>query len=294
MYFCAIIMKNTTMWKENLYQQVEILLKEHDEFPIGEHQHSFFEMAYILEGSGTFYAYTVGSERECHTYEAGDLFLIPPSRIHVYTIRTHSRYVFIRFTENYVFDSIGHYVGRALEVQSGFRMQPAPADREAIRRLMGLLVEETSGKRALSEMLLSNYVNSLILLTARGLDATETGVGPEGDKARNLLLYIEQHIDQPDELRLEALAARFQLSPTYIGRFFKRNFGEDFRLYVSKNRLKRVEELLTGTRMSVKEIASRMGYIDSCYLNKLFRQHHGMTPMDYRKAYTPETGGHQL
>lgn len=294
MYFCAIIMKNTTMWKENLYQQVEILLREHDEFPIGEHQHSFFEMAYILEGSGTFCAHTVGSERECHTYEAGDLFLIPPSRIHVYTIRTHSRYVFIRFTENYVFDSIGHYVGRALEVQSGFRMQPVPADREAIRRLMELLVEEASGKRALSDMLLSNYVNSLILLTARGLDATETGVGPEGDKARNLLLYIEQHIDQPDELRLEALAARFQLSPTYIGRFFKRNFGEDFRLYVSKNRLKRVEELLTGTRMSVKEIASRMGYIDSCYLNKLFRQHHGMTPMDYRKAHTPETGGNQL
>lgn len=285
MYFCAIIMKNTTMWKENLYQQVEILLREHDEFPIGEHQHSFFEMAYILEGSGTFCAHTVGSERECHTYEAGDLFLIPPSRIHVYTIRTHSRYVFIRFTENYVFDSIGHYVGRALEVQSGFRMQPAQADREAIRRLMELLVEEASGKRALSEMLLSNYVNSLILLAARGLDATETGVGPEGDKARNLLLYIEQHIDQPDELRLEALAARFQLSPTYIGRFFKRNFGEDFRLYVSKNRLKRVEELLTGTRMSVKEIASRMGYIDSCYLNKLFRQHHGMAPMDYRKAH---------
>lgn len=284
------------MWKENLYQQVEILLREHDEFPIGEHQHSFFEMAYILEGSGTFYAYTMGSERECHTYEAGDLFLIPPNRIHLYTIRTHSRYVFIRFTENYVFDSIGHYLERALEIRSGFRMRLVQNDCESIRRLMVLLVEEASSKRALSEMLLSNYVNSLILLTVRALDATatETGVGPEGDKARNLLLYIGQHIDQPDELRLGALAARFQLSPTYIGRFFKRNFGEDFRLYVSKNRLKRVEELLTSTRMSVKEIASRMGYIDSCYLNKLFRQHHGMTPMDYRKAHTPETGGYQL
>ena len=75
MYFCAIIMKNTTMWKENLYQQVEILLREHDEFPIGEHQHSFFEMTYILEGSGDFCAHTMGSEREWHIYEAGDLFL---------------------------------------------------------------------------------------------------------------------------------------------------------------------------------------------------------------------------
>lgn len=53
MYFCAIIMKNTTMWKENLYQQVEILLREHDEFPIGEHQHSFFEMTYIRREAAT-------------------------------------------------------------------------------------------------------------------------------------------------------------------------------------------------------------------------------------------------
>lgn len=122
MYFCAIIMKNTTMWKENLYQQVEILLREHDEFPIGEHQHSFFEMTYILEGSGDFCAHTMGSEREWHTYEAGDLFLVPPNRIHLYTIRTHSRYVFIRFTENYVLDCIGRYIGHALDIQSGFRM----------------------------------------------------------------------------------------------------------------------------------------------------------------------------
>ena len=262
MYFCAIIMKNTTMWKENLYQQVEILLREHDEFPIGEHQHSFFEMTYILEGSGDFCAHTMGSEREWHIYEAGDLFLVPPNRIHLYTIRTHSRYVFIRFTENYVLDCIGRYIGHALDIQSGFRMELSPDDKE---------------------------VDSLILLAARGLHLPDTGIAPEEDKAQHLLLYIEQHIDQPEQLRLSVLAAKFRLSPTYIGRFFKRNFGEDFRLYVSKNRLKRVEELLTGSRMSVKEIASRMGYIDSCYLNKLFRRHHGMTPMQYRKMYKSES-----
>lgn len=289
MYFCAIIMKNTTMWKENLYQQVEILLREHDEFPIGEHQHSFFEMTYILEGSGDFCAHTMGSEREWYTYEAGDLFLVPPNRIHLYTIRTHSRYVFIRFTENYVLDCIGRYIGHALDIQSGFRMELSPDDKKAVRQLVGLLVGEVSHKRSLSEMLWSNYVDSLILLAARGLHLPDTGIAPEEDKAQHLLLYIEQHIDQPEQLRLSVLAAKFRLSPTYIGRFFKRNFGEDFRLYVSKNRLKRVEELLTGSRMSVKEIASRMGYIDSCYLNKLFRQHHGMTPMQYRKMYKSES-----
>ena len=179
-------------------------MREHDEFPIGEHQHSFFEMTYILEGSGDFCAHTMGSEREWHIYEAGDLFLVPPNRIHLYTIRTHSRYVFIRFTENYVLDCIGRYIGHALDIQSGFRMELSSSDKEAVRQLVGLLVGEVSHKRSLSEMLWSNYVDSLILLAARGLHLPDTGIAPEEDKAQHLLLYIEQHIDQPEQLRLSA------------------------------------------------------------------------------------------
>ncbi|WHX09106.1 hypothetical protein QNN11_17195 [Phocaeicola dorei] len=66
------------MWKENLYQPVEILLREHDTFPIGEHQHSFFEMAYILEGTGSFVVNSVNGGEEHHNYCAADLCLIPP------------------------------------------------------------------------------------------------------------------------------------------------------------------------------------------------------------------------
>ena len=43
------------MWKENLYQPVEVLTRKHTKFPIDEHQHSFFEMVYVQSGSGSFY-----------------------------------------------------------------------------------------------------------------------------------------------------------------------------------------------------------------------------------------------
>ena len=72
------------MWKENLYQPVEILLREHDTFPIGEHQHSFFEMAYILEGTGSFVVNSVNGGKEHHNYCAADLCLIPPNRVHMF------------------------------------------------------------------------------------------------------------------------------------------------------------------------------------------------------------------
>lgn len=278
------------MWKENLYQPIEILLREHDEFPIGEHQHSFFEMAYIFSGSGRFKVQALGNEEQ-YDYAAGDLYLVPPNHPHLYTISSHSRYIFIRFTENYVHDYINRYIGNILEVPSQFRIRLREADLPTLHNLMNLVAAETANPSRYSELLLQYYVNSIILLTARSLsELTPECNHTDSDKAQYMLQYIQQHIHQPELLKLNALAEKFRLSPSYVGRFFKRNFGEDFRQYVSLNRLRKVEEMLVNTRMSIKEIANRMGYIDSCYLNKLFQQHHGITPLQYRKMYADVKG----
>ena len=98
------------------------------------------------------------------------------------------------------------------------------------------------------------------------------------DKAQHLLLYIEQHIDPAGTIAFERAGCEIPFVTYLHGAFFKRNFWGRFQALCIQEPFEAGEELLTGSRMSVKEIASRMGYIDSCYLNKLFRQHHGVTP----------------
>ena len=98
------------MWKENLYQPVEVLIRNHEIFPIAEHQHSFFEMVYVREGTGRFYVKESGCKVEEVIYHAHSLFLIPPETTHCFTIDTHSEYVFIRFVLHYVEDYIGKYL----------------------------------------------------------------------------------------------------------------------------------------------------------------------------------------
>ena len=73
-----------------------------------------------------------------------------------------------------------------------------------------------------------------------------------------MLQYIQRHIHQPELLKLDLLADKFNISPKYVGRFFKRHFGEDYKQYITKNRLKIVEDMLTNTKMTVKEIAARL------------------------------------
>lgn len=275
------------MWKENLYEPIEILVREHDIFPIGEHQHSFFEMAYILEGTGRFGLNTIGEEKECHTYSAGQLFLIPPNRTHIFTIDSHSKYIFIRFTEGYVSDYFSGHISNIMHLQSGFRIRMQDSDSKAIGQIMHLTASESLHERSLSYAIIQQYVSVIILITARCIsESIPEYNNTYNDKAQFMLQYIQQHISQPEMLSLKALGEKFNLSPTYAGRFFRRNFGEEYSQYLMKSRMKKVEEMLVHTKMSIKEIASRMGYIDSCYLNRQFMKNHGITPSQYRKEHS--------
>lgn len=90
------------MFKENLYQPFEILLREHEVFPLEEHQHSFFEAVYILSGDGIFEVFRNDDEARKFEYSAGSLFLIPPNTTHCFRILKRSRFLFVRFTDQYV------------------------------------------------------------------------------------------------------------------------------------------------------------------------------------------------
>lgn len=113
--------------------------------------------------------------------------------------------------------------------------------------------------------------------------AEYTSASIEPDKAMYLLQYIQQHIYQPELLKTKALCKKFNMASTYVGQYFKQHFQEDLQQYIIRNRLKIVENLLTDTTMSIKEIAAKMGYTDSCYLVRTFRCHYKMSPLEFRK-----------
>lgn len=275
------------MWKENLYQSVEVLLREHDEFPIGEHQHSFFEMTYILQGEGTLRVDAPTGESEHYRYHVGSLFLVPPDTVHLFTTLVHSRYIFIRFTEHYVSDFVSRSVGHILHILSHFQVESGEGEADALHQLALLMCGELEQPRTFSSDLLQCYVNSMILHVARRLSGSLSGEAPmagQDGKARYLLQYIQQHIHQPESLKVEVLADKFGLSPVYVGRYFKHHFGEDLHRYIVRSRLRMVEDMLLHTSMSVKEIAVRVGYADASYLNRVFCSEHGVPPLQFRNS----------
>lgn len=275
------------MWKENLYQPVEVLVRSRDKFPVAEHQHSFYEMVYVEAGSGLFYVKEGDTKVQEVRYEAGSLFLTPPNTVHSFIVGTHSTYIFIRFNVHYVADYIGTHVEHMLHAASRqATISLEGPDKETASSIFGFIKAEVEHKSNFSNYLIQQWLNSLIVMVARNLMRTSLP-GPlplnETDKPVYMLQYIQQHIHQPEMLKTDALCEVFHLSARYIGYYFKQHFQEDLQRYITRNRIKMVENLLLNTSLSVKEIASQMNYTDSSYLIKQFREYHDASPLEFRK-----------
>ena len=279
------------MWKENLYQPFEVLVRQHTHFPIDEHQHSFFEMAYVREGKGDFYVDDRGRKTEETMYGARSLFLIPPDTVHRFIIREHSAYVFIRFTSQYAEDFVGRQALQALNAAVGrCRVLLDERQAERVANLFCYIEEEVAAAGRFSTYLVRQWLNSIVAIVADYYMEYPAGdnipVVNESERAMCMMQYLQQHINQPEMLTSEVLGERFNIAPSYVGAYFKHHFREDLREYVVRNRLRNVERLLANTSMTVKEIAASMGYTDSSHLIRQFRACHNMSPLDFRRSVT--------
>lgn len=99
---------------------------------------------------------------------------------------------------------------------------------------------------------------------------------------RAMISYLADHHAEP--LALEDVAAHFYMAPTYLCRYFRKNFGCSFTRYVNTIRLEEACRLLSETSLPVMEISLRCGFGNLSYFTRLFKEKRGVTPSAYRKA----------
>lgn len=86
-------------------------------------------------------------------------------------------------------------------------------------------------------------------------------------------------------ISLEDAAEAANVSAPYLSKIFKEKMEIGFNDYLTKIRLEESQKLLADTNLSVKEIASSVGYSDEKYYSKLFKKLIGIKPTDYRRLY---------
>lgn len=100
-----------------------------------------------------------------------------------------------------------------------------------------------------------------------------------------LFKMVKQYISDnlKENINLKDTAAKFNLSPYYFSRTFKKVFGCNFSEYLNLVRIDEAKKLLKDNSLSVKEICYMVGYSDPNYFSKVFKKYEGVTPTEYRE-----------
>lgn len=93
--------------------------------------------------------------------------------------------------------------------------------------------------------------------------------------------FIQDNIDK--KISLTMLAKHLNRSENYLSRLFKSETGINTVTYINNKKMHRAKEFLANSQLSIKEIASSLGFDEPSYFNRIFNKIYGMNPTDYRK-----------
>lgn len=107
-------------------------------------------------------------------------------------------------------------------------------------------------------------------------------------KAREgVLAYVLQYIHThfAERVTLDELAALEHISKSYLSRQFKQQTGMTVVAYINQLRIETAKRLLTGSDMSVNEIAYQVGFESPKYFYRTFKKLADESPASFRRRY---------
>lgn len=260
-----------------------------------DHCHSYFEIQYFFSGSGE----TRIDGKPIRTVP-NSLYLIPP--LHVHGQSGHERMVnlVIQFSHNFLSSNAFAWKKNStllpagemkkngiIMVEPGSRLSRYIAEIEEISPRFETWLPESEKKFEYTveyEWKLHSATLGIIteLLDTGNLVISENA----GDVSETIRLHavLNHLVTHPEEkLGMEKAAKLACMSYSNFSRAFKEAIGRSYVDYCNSLRVRRAEELLKTTKISVTNISQMLGFGSVSYFNRIFRTYTGSTPMQYRK-----------
>ncbi|MBS0031564.1 AraC family transcriptional regulator [Chitinophaga sp. 22321] len=281
----------------NLFKPFDIMYVEEENCPMGKHRNNFFELLYILKGTGELH-----NNQHVVEYGPENLFLFMPQDTHYTRIKEKTAFIFVRFNGiyleaqragnphsnlgdwakklEYIFHNNQHFPGCILRNMD---------DKPIVRALVNALILEYPKEQSMRNEVVQQLVNTIITIVARNVAQVQPEKSVVNSEISNeIISYIHQNIYYPEKLRAEKLAARFNISQNYISEYVKKVTGESIQRYVTNYKLKLVETRLQYSDMRMSEIVEELGFTDESHLNRTFKKYTGINPTDFRKKMWAE------
>lgn len=266
------------------------------------HRNSFYELIYLHRGSAQLE--TGGRFFDLHE---GDAVLVNPGTLHgIRLLAQDSRLVNLLFRKRLFqrsfFDltlrnsALSDFILQGLHGKGrtgGFLIfRDASRKSEALSQDIGALLREYRLSRTMREDALELRLCLLLLDLGEVLSFDKKNERKDAEDAAgismtSLLAYLQDNIQS---VTLGDAAAHFHYTPRYFSVLIHEVYGKSFSGLMQDLRVRQAQLYLRSTDLPVSEVMRRVGYENSAYFYKLFRERTGMTPAQCRQNAQQKEG----
>ena len=148
-----------------------------------------------------------------------------------------------------------------------------------LENMIWTLLEKKSGVNLLNQTTMGLLLQNLTLF-AENINRTLPDSRDE-NAVFTALRYIETSYRDGT---LEEIAARLHMPPYALSRLLTRHTGANFKQLLQQRKLQQAAYLLTNTGMSADAVIEAIGYENSSYFYRKFKEKYGCSPAAYRTA----------
>ncbi|MBS5521485.1 MAG: response regulator [Clostridiales bacterium] len=96
-------------------------------------------------------------------------------------------------------------------------------------------------------------------------------------------IMAEVQKNYKEDMNLKTLAYKYYMNASYLGQIFQKEVGCSFAQYLNSKKMEVAKELILNTNMKISDIAKEVGYPDTSYFYRKFKQYYGVAPASLRE-----------
>ncbi len=231
------------------------------------HQHEYFEMEYILSGSGHCQIDGIS-----YAMEPGSLFFLTPANFH--SLQTQGCELI-----NLSFSAAIDYSDALFRLTSAlsspcFRLT---GENQQFVYLLAKNIVTSADSGCFSDAYL--FLNCILRKLA---SMTHTSKEPVHSHVSHAVMYILENFTE--SITLAETAEQIGLSKEYLSELFTQHMGVGFKAYLDNLRFEYAKKLLTFSSDSIFDVCGKSGFSNYANFSRRFKERYQMTPSQYRRT----------
>ena len=268
-----------------------IELRPHTRFAhFPRHRHDYVEMVYMCSGSTTH----IINDSDRITLQEGDLLFlnqnatqeILPAGLHDIAVNFiilpefFDRSLSMIEEENILRDFLISTLAKDSSPAAylHFQAKDILPVQNLLENMIWTLIHKKSGTNTINQTTMGLLFMNLSTF-AESINQNAAGQY-EQNMVFSVLKYIETHYKNAS---LTDICTEYSLPPYYISRLLKKFTGSNFKNLLQQRRLQQAAYLLSQTTLSVEAVMDAIGYENSSYFYRKFREKYGCSPAEFRE-----------